>query len=158
MGCSIHLLYICASTPDGLKLLMYCLLSSRLQLDADLCLQVHIKAQCAGRFSTLLYKRWLMCLFSWMWGLVSAVVCVISGQSNLTKGHHCCTWMVYMILYSGSPLPPFKIAPSHGDLDPIEYMVPLAHPCPQPKGNLDRFSHFCRACDHDRQTALLHLL
>ena len=29
-----------------------------------------------------------------------------------------------------------------GDLDPIEYMVPRAHPSPQPKRHLDRCSHF----------------
>ena len=31
------------------------------------------------------------------------------------------------------------------DLDPIEFMIPWAHPNPQPKWHLDRFSHFCRA-------------
>jgi len=31
-------------------------------------------------------------------------------------------------------------------------MVPWAHPSPQPKWHLDRFSHFCRAHNRDRQT------
>jgi len=31
-------------------------------------------------------------------------------------------------------------------------MVPTAHPSPQPKRHLDRFSGFCRAHDRDRQT------
>jgi len=31
-----------------------------------------------------------------------------------------------------------------GDLDPILYMIPWAHPSPQPKWYLCRFSHFCR--------------
>jgi len=34
-----------------------------------------------------------------------------------------------------------KIAPFMGDLDP---MVPWAHPSPEPKWQLDRFSHFAR--------------
>jgi len=44
-----------------------------------------------------------------------------------------------------------------GDLDPIQYMVPWAHPRPQPKQHLDQFSHFWRAhyCDRPRQTTLL---
>jgi len=37
-------------------------------------------------------------------------------------------------------------------IHPIQYMVPPAHLCPQPKWHLDQFSHFCRAHDHDRQT------
>ena len=61
--------------------------------------------------------------------------------------------MVYLILYNGSPLPPTSKFPlPMGIWTPIEYMVPLAHPCPQPKGHLNRFSHFPRACDRDRQT------
>jgi len=37
-------------------------------------------------------------------------------------------------------------------LDPIQHVVPLAHPSPQPKGYLDRFSRFCRVQGRDRQT------
>ena len=51
-----------------------------------------------------------------------------------------------------------KIAPSRGNLDPIYYMVLLAHPSQFPKRHLDRFSSFCRAqsCAQqtDRQTVL----
>jgi len=49
------------------------------------------------------------------------------------------------ILYNGTPLPPLKIAPFHGDLDLHLIMVLCAHPSPQPKRHLDRFSRFCRA-------------
>jgi len=38
-------------------------------------------------------------------------------------------------------LPSLKIA-FCGDLDPILDMIPWAHPSPQPKRHLDRFSHF----------------
>jgi len=39
---------------------------------------------------------------------------------------------------------PFKIAPSHGGSEPPSntYMVPWAHPSPQPKGHLDQFGPF----------------
>jgi len=30
-------------------------------------------------------------------------------------------------------------------------MIPWTHPCPQPKSHIDRFGHFCRAHDCDRQ-------
>ena len=43
------------------------------------------------------------------------------------------------------------------DLDFIEYMLPWAHPSPQSKGHLVRFSCFCGTHDRDRQTALLCL-
>jgi len=43
----------------------------------------------------------------------------------------------------------FKIAPSHEDLDPIQYVVPWVHPTLHPKRHLDRFSRFCTA--HGRQ-------
>jgi len=39
-----------------------------------------------------------------------------------------------------------------GNLDPIYYMVPWAHPNPQPKRHLDRFSRFCGAYYCDRST------
>ena len=39
----------------------------------------------------------------------------------------------YYTLQCGA-LPPLKIAPSHGDLDPIKYIIPWAHPSPQPNG------------------------
>jgi len=35
---------------------------------------------------------------------------------------------------------------------PVQYMLPLANPSPQPKRHLDRFSHFCRAHDCDIPT------
>jgi len=40
---------------------------------------------------------------------------------------------------------PLKIAHSHGDLDPIYYMIPWANPSPQPKQHIDWFGHFCTA-------------
>jgi len=43
----------------------------------------------------------------------------------------------------GCPSPPSKLP--MGDLDSHLYMVPWAHPSPQPKQHLDRFSHLCRA-------------
>ena len=43
-----------------------------------------------------------------------------------------------------------KITPSHGDLNPIKYMVHWIHPIQHPKRHLDQFSRFCRA--HGRQT------
>jgi len=40
---------------------------------------------------------------------------------------------------------PIKIVPSHGRIwTTNEYMVLWAHPSPQPKRHLDRFSRFCR--------------
>jgi len=48
------------------------------------------------------------------------------------------------LYFTREPLP-LKIAPSHGDVDPHLIMVPWAHPSPQPKLHLDRFSRFCRA-------------
>jgi len=38
-----------------------------------------------------------------------------------------------------------KIAPSRGDLNPIEYNVPWAHLNQPPKWHLNRLSHFCKA-------------
>jgi len=40
---------------------------------------------------------------------------------------------------------PTKLPLPMGDLDLMYYMIPWAHPSPQPKWQLDRFSHFCRA-------------
>jgi len=37
---------------------------------------------------------------------------------------------------------PLIIAPLHGDVRPIKYMLPWAHPSPQPKRHLDWFSPF----------------
>jgi len=56
------------------------------------------------------------------------------------------------LLYNGPPLSTLKIFPLCGDLDPIKHMIPWAHQSPHPKRHLDRFSHFCMAHDHDRQT------
>ena len=50
-----------------------------------------------------------------------------------------------------APSPPTLPIPI-GDLDLHLTLVPRTHPSPQPKGHLDRFSHFCKAHDHDRQT------
>ena len=55
------------------------------------------------------------------------------------------------ILYNGPRLP-FNISPSHGGSGPHLIHVPRAHLSPQPKWHLDRFSHFCRAHQCDRQT------
>ena len=41
-----------------------------------------------------------------------------------------------------------RYSPGGGSVHPIYYMIPWAHPCPQPKRHLHRFSHFCSA--HDR--------
>ena len=54
-------------------------------------------------------------------------------------------------LYSGPPLSPLKVAPSHGDLDSHLTVLPWAHPSPHPRQLLDRFSRFCRAHNRDRQ-------
>jgi len=49
-------------------------------------------------------------------------------------------------------LPPSKW-PFCGYLDPILHMIPWAHPSPQPKRHLDRFSHFAGLTTvTDRQT------
>jgi len=46
-----------------------------------------------------------------------------------------------------------KIAPYHAGIStPIYYMVPWAHPSPQPKWHVDRLSCFCRAHYCDRPT------
>jgi len=37
---------------------------------------------------------------------------------------------------------PWKLLPE-GDLDPIQYMIPWAHPSPQPKWHVEWFSRFC---------------
>jgi len=43
-----------------------------------------------------------------------------------------------------------KIAPSLMEIwTPILYMVPCAHESPHPKQHFNRFSHFCRAHNHD---------
>ena len=47
---------------------------------------------------------------------------------------------------------PLKIAPSHEGSEPHLICGSLAHPSLQPKRHLDRFSHFCRAHNCDRQT------
>jgi len=42
---------------------------------------------------------------------------------------------------------------SHGGIwTPIQHLVPWSHPSPQPEQHLNRFSRFCMAHDHDRQT------
>jgi len=46
---------------------------------------------------------------------------------------------------------PLKIAPSYGDLDLRLIHRFLAHPSPQPKRHLDRFSRFCRAHDSENR-------
>ena len=60
------------------------------------------------------------------------------------------------MLYNGPPpgsTP--KIAHSSGKSGPdlIDYMVPLAHPSPQPKRHIDPLSRFCMPHDCVRQTA-----
>jgi len=47
---------------------------------------------------------------------------------------------------------PLKTAPSHGDLDPIWYMVPWVYRSAQPRWHLNRFSLFYRAHYRDTPT------
>ena len=62
-----------------------------------------------------------------------------SDQSNLKKDRRR-TWTVE------------SYSPGGANVHPIECMVShWAHPIPQSKRNIDRFSHFCRAHDCDRQ-------
>ena len=49
---------------------------------------------------------------------------------------------LYFIM--GRPFPPQNCCFPWGDLDPHLTMVPWAHPSPQPKWHLNRFSRFCR--------------
>jgi len=49
------------------------------------------------------------------------------------------------LLYNGPLLPPQNCLFPWRIWTPIEYLVPWAHPSPQPKWHLDRFSSFCRA-------------
>jgi len=55
------------------------------------------------------------------------------------------------ILYNGPPLP-LKIAPSRGEICTPSNTCFWAHPSPQLKQHLDRFSHFCSVGDCDRRT------
>jgi len=86
---------------------------------------------------------------------------VFKSQRYLDRFSHFCTarGRAYVgLLHNGPPFP-LKIAPFHGDLNPILNMVPWDHASPQAKRHVDRFSRFCRAhyCDRptDRQTTLL---
>jgi len=69
------------------------------------------------------------------------MVMITGVQSNLTKRPHCRrTWTVYFF----RPVAPV-CTPS------ITYGF-WAHPSPQPKRHVDRFSRFCRAHNRDRPT------
>ena len=62
------------------------------------------------------------------------------------------------ILYNGMPLSPPQNCPfPWGDMDPHLIHGSLAHPSPQPKWHLDRFSHFITGLTNvtDQQTMLL---
>jgi len=90
------------------------------------------------------------------------VIIITSGQSNLTKGRIAVAHGWYSIYCTmGRPFPSSSPSPSYGDLDPYLTHGPWAHPSPQSKQHLDRFSRFCRthhrARQTDRQTTLLHL-
>jgi len=66
---------------------------------------------------------------------------ITSGQSNLIKGRiaAACTWTVFPIINNGPPLPP-QNCPFPSGCGPHHYY--LAHPNPQSKRHLDRFSRF----------------
>jgi len=74
------------------------------------------------------------------------------------SAHETASWSVQPFLYSShsrqswlplSPSLPLRM----GNLDPVYYMVPWAHPCSQyPERHHDRFSCFCTAHGRDRQT------
>jgi len=106
------------------------------------------------------------CPFSW--GELDPIQFMIpwANPSPQSKRHHdqfsrFCTGDCRVSLYftMGCPFPLLKNAPSHGIWLPIYYMVPCtAHPSPQPKRHLDRFSHFLQgslAWQTDRQTMIL---
>ena len=77
----------------------------------------------------------------------------ISGQSNSTKGRIAAAHRRYIPSTTCRPPPQNQNCPfSWGIWTPINYIVPWAHPSPQPKWHLDQFSRFCRAHDRDRQT------
>jgi len=57
------------------------------------------------------------------------------------------SWHGVPILYNGLPFSPSKLAPRVGIWTPSRVQL-----SPHPKWNLDRFSRFCRSCNHDRQT------
>jgi len=59
-------------------------------------------------------------------------------------------------LYNGTPLSRSKLPLPMGDLDSHLMCGSLAHPSPQPKRHLDRFSCFCRAHYCDRPTDRPH--
>jgi len=76
---------------------------------------------------------------------------LIHGSLGPPESSTHCTAHRKVSLYftMGRPFPPLKIAPSHRGSGPPLIVVPWAHPSPQPKWHLDRFSRFCRAhhCD-----------
>ena len=92
-----------------------------------------------------------------LWSALLHRATITSGQSNLIKGRIAAAYGQYVIYFAmGRPsaLPPqnFAFGFPVGGLDPIQHMVPWAHLSPQSKGNLDRFSRFCRAHERDRPT------
>jgi len=63
---------------------------------------------------------------------------ITRGHSTLTqRPRRCHIWTVQSYLPGGT------------NVHPIYYMLPWAHPSPQRRRHLDRFSHFCRAHNRD---------
>jgi len=87
-------------------------------------------------------------------------------SSNAKTNHHphrtgaAPCWVALIISTAGHvwtwpgpvTFPPQNCRFACGDLGPQQIVVPSAHLSSQSKRHLDRFSHFCRACGHDRQT------
>ena len=74
---------------------------------------------------------------------------ILTGSAVFAQLTAECPYTLQRVILSSS----LKTALSHEVIwTLIQYMAPWAHQSPQPKLHFDRFNHFCRAHDCDRQT------
>ena len=81
------------------------------------------------------------------------IIIITSDQSNLTSDRIAATDWWFNRIRQVAPLCPPMWAHWHHLANTIELVLPSAHPSPQPKWQIDRFSRFCTA--HGRKSLYL---
>jgi len=100
---------------------------------------------------SMIFARWRQCA-PHLYGLPCAHPSP-QPKRHLHRFSHFCTAHRTVSHFTMALLFPSKVQNCPlpwGIWTPIEYMVPWAHPSPQPKRHLDRLSRFCRATVTDR--------